>query len=150
MLKFNNLVNKIIVECSDSNIISEDVTVNDIRDMIKQMDKSKAERLRRYFFDDFTYIFYTAESRLRENKLNDIDKIIINDIETTIVDKNEFIRNLDDLKYQAQKYATKAKEQEQLMKIQGQDYNTEACEKMSNYLCDSIQAKIAILKQINQ
>ena len=93
MLKFNNLVNKIIVECSDSNIISEDVTVNDIRDMIKQMDKSKAERLRRYFFDDFTYIFYTAESRLRENKLNDIDKIIINDIETTIVDKNEFIRN---------------------------------------------------------
>ena len=64
--------------------------------------------------------------------------------------KNEFIRNLDDLKYQAQKYATKAKEQEQLMKIQGRDYNTEACEKMSNYLCDSIQAKIAILKQINQ
>lgn len=64
--------------------------------------------------------------------------------------KNEFIRNLDDLKYQAQKYAIKAKEQEQLMKIQGQDYNTEACEKMSNYLCDSIQAKIAILKQINQ
>ena len=93
MLKFNNLVNKIIAECSDSNIISEAVTVNDIRDMIKQMDKSKAERLRRYFFDDFTYIFYTAESRLRENKLNDIDKIIINDIETTIVDKNEFIRN---------------------------------------------------------
>ena len=93
MLKFNNLVNKIIAECSDSNIISEDVTVNDIRDMIKQMDKSKAERLRRYFFDDFTHIFYTAESRLRENKLNDIDKIIINDIETTIVDKNEFIRN---------------------------------------------------------
>lgn len=64
--------------------------------------------------------------------------------------QNEFLNNLNDLRYQAQKSEDKAKKQEQLLKIQGSEYNMEACEKMSNYLCDSISAKIAILKQINQ
>ena len=41
MLKFNDLVNKIIAECSDSNIISEAVTVNDIRNMIKRIDNNE-------------------------------------------------------------------------------------------------------------
>ena len=90
MLKFNNLVNKIIVECSDSNIISEDVTVNDIRDMINQIDKREAERIREYFVDGIERLFYKAESRLRENKLNDTEKIIVNDIEKNIVNKDEF------------------------------------------------------------
>ena len=90
MLKFNNLVNKIIAECSDSNIISEDVTVNDIRDMIKQMDNSFAKIVRRAFLDDVKYLFYTAKIRARENKLNDIEKIIANDIEKNIVNKDEF------------------------------------------------------------
>ena len=85
MLKFNNLVNKIIAECSDSNIISEDVTVNDIRDMIKQIDKHNADIIRTLLFRDIKYLFNVSELRARENKLNDIDKIIVND--------DEFIRN---------------------------------------------------------
>ena len=95
MLKFNNLVNKIIAECSDSNIISEAVTANDIRDMIKQMDKSEAEKVRRYFFEDVKHVFYVAELIARENKStdSDIDKIIANDIKKNIVNEDEFIRN---------------------------------------------------------
>lgn len=57
--------------------------------------------------------------------------------------------NIDQLQYISNKYEQKAKEQEQLIKLQG-EYDNEACEKMSGYLCDSISAKIAILKKINQ
>ena len=85
MLKFNNLVNKIIVECSDSNIISEDVTVNDIRDMIKRIDKHNTDIIRTHLFRDIKYLFNVSELRARKNNLNDIEKIIVND--------DEFIRN---------------------------------------------------------
>ena len=85
MLMFNNLVNKIIVECYDSNIISEDVTVNDIRDMIKQIDKHNADIIRTLLFRDIKYLFNVSELRARKNNLNDIEKIIVND--------DEFIRN---------------------------------------------------------
>ena len=71
MLKFNNLVNKIIAECSDSNIISEDVTVNDIRNMIKRMDKSEADKVRIHLFRDIKYLFNVSELRARKNNLND-------------------------------------------------------------------------------
>lgn len=57
--------------------------------------------------------------------------------------------NIEQLQYMSNKYEQKAKEQEQLIKLQG-EYDNEACEKLSSYLCDSISAKIAILKQINQ
>ena len=85
MLKFNNLVNKIIAECSDSNIISEDVTVNDIRNMIKRMDKHNTDIIRTLLFRDIKYLFNVSELRARKNNLNDIEKIIVND--------DEFIRN---------------------------------------------------------
>ena len=85
MLKFNNLVNKIIAECYDSNIISEAVTVNDIRDMIKQIDKHNADIIRTLLFRDIKYLFNVSELRARKNNLNDIEKIIVND--------DEFIRN---------------------------------------------------------
>ena len=85
MLKFNNLVNKIIAECSDSNIISEDVTVNDIRDMIKRIDKHNTDIIRTHLFRDIKYLFNVSELRARKNNLNDIEKIIVND--------DEFIRN---------------------------------------------------------
>ena len=57
--------------------------------------------------------------------------------------------NIEQLQYISNKYEQKAKEQEQLIKLQG-EYDNEACEKMSEYLCDSISAKIAIIKKINQ
>ena len=85
MLKFNNLVNKIIAECSNSNIISEDVTVNDIRNMIKRMDKHNTDIIRTHLFRDIKYLFNVSELRARKNNLNDIEKIIVND--------DEFIRN---------------------------------------------------------
>ena len=85
MLKFNNLVNKIIAECYDSNIISEAVTVNDIRDMIKQINKHNADIIRTLLFRDIKYLFNVSELRARKNNLNNIEKIIVND--------DEFIRN---------------------------------------------------------
>ena len=95
MLKFNNLVNKIIAECSDSNIISEDVTVNDIRDMIKQIANNEryADFKRAFFRFDLKRLFSSMKYKARDNQLNNNEKIIVNDIEKNIVDADKFIKN---------------------------------------------------------
>lgn len=86
-LKFNNLANKIISECSDSNIISEAVTVDDIRDMIKQMDKHNADAIRALLFREIKNLFSRSKSTASNLHLDDVKKVIYE------VEDDEFIRN---------------------------------------------------------
>ena len=86
-LKFNNLANKIISECSDSNIISEAVTVDDIRDMIKQMDKHNADAIRTLLFREIKNLFSRSKSTASNLHLDDVKKVIYE------VEDDEFIRN---------------------------------------------------------
>lgn len=86
-LKFNNLANKIISECSDSNIISEAVTVDDIRDMIKQMDKHTADAIRALLFREIKNLFSRSKSTASNLHLDDVKKVIYE------VEDDEFIRN---------------------------------------------------------
>ena len=87
-LKFNNLANKIISECSDSNIISEAVTVDDIRDMIKQMDKHNADAIRTLLFREIKNLFSRSKSTASNLHLDDVKKVIYE-----VEDDDEFIRN---------------------------------------------------------
>lgn len=87
-LKFNNLANKIISECSDSNIISEAVTVDDIRDMIKQMDKHNADTIRTLLFRDIKNLFSRSKYTASNLHLDDVKKVIYE-----VEDDDEFIRN---------------------------------------------------------
>lgn len=87
-LKFNNLANKIISECSDSNIISEAVTVDDIRDMIKQMDKHNADVIRTPLFREIKNLFSRSKSTASNLHLDDVKKVIYE-----VEDDDEFIRN---------------------------------------------------------
>lgn len=88
MLKFKNLVNKIISECSDSNIISEAVTVDDIRDMIKQMDKHNADAIRTLLFREIKNLFSRSKYTASNLHLDDVKKVIYE-----VEDDDEFIRN---------------------------------------------------------
>jgi hypothetical protein len=65
--------------------------------------------------------------------------------------KDTNIKSFNDiynLKYQADMFDLKAKRQTQLININKGNYNIEANEKVTNYLCDSIQTKLAILNNI--
>ncbi len=86
-LKFNNLANKIISECSDSNIISEAVTVDDIRDMIKQMDKHTADSIRTLLFREIKNLFSRSKYTASNLHLDNVKKVIYE------VEDDEFIRN---------------------------------------------------------
>lgn len=87
-LKFNNLANKIISECSDSNIISEAVTVDDIRDMIMQMDKHNADIIRSLLFREIKNLFSRSKYTASNLHLDDVKKVIYE-----VEDDDEFIRN---------------------------------------------------------
>ena len=66
------------------------------------------------------------------------------------MNKEKFLNNIHNLKYQADKFEEQAKKQEQLMKINhGSKYNINQYEKVSNLLVDSISTKLALLNQLN-
>lgn len=88
MLRFNDLANKIISECSDSNIISEAVTVDDIRDMIKRMDKHAVDTIRTLLFREIKNLFSRSKYTASNLHLDDVKKVIYE-----VEDDDEFIRN---------------------------------------------------------
>ena len=66
------------------------------------------------------------------------------------MNREKFLNNIHNLKYQADKFEEQAKKQEQLMKINhGNKYNINQYEKVSNLLVDSISTKLALLNQLN-
>ena len=66
------------------------------------------------------------------------------------MNREKFLNNIHNLKYQADKFEEQAKKQEQLMKINhGSKYNINQYEKVSNLLVDSISTKLALLNQLN-
>ena len=66
------------------------------------------------------------------------------------MNREKFLNNIQNLKFQADKYEEQAKKQEQLMKINhGSKYNINQYEKVSNLLVDSISTKLALLNQLN-
>ena len=87
MLKFNRLVNKIILEAQES-LLVEDVNVDDIRDMIKQMDKHNADAIRTLLFREIKNLFSRSKSTASNLHLDDVKKVIYE-----VEDDDEFIRN---------------------------------------------------------
>ena len=87
MLKFNRLVNKIILEAQES-LLVEDVNVDDIRDMIKQMDKHNADAIRTHLFREIKNLFSRSKSTASNLHLDDVKKVIYE-----VEDDDEFIRN---------------------------------------------------------
>lgn len=82
--------------------------------------------------------------RNKENKLNNLFE------SKRYNNQEEFVDNIEKLKFQAKKYEDLAKKQEQLIKLNGGPKNNlKASEKASAYLFDSIIAKISLLKQIS-
>ena len=75
MLQFNRLVNKIILEAQES-LLVEDVNVDDIRDMIKQMDKNSAQIDRNNFDRTLENIFYFAINYAVELQFKDVSQLL--------------------------------------------------------------------------
>ena len=77
-------------------------------------------------------------------------KIYENNKNNKFMNREKFLNNIHNLKYQADKFEEQAKKQEQLMKINnGNKYNINQYEKVSNLLVDSISTKLALLNQLN-
>lgn len=85
MLKFNRLANKIILEAQES-LLVEDVNVDDIRDMIKQMDKNSAQIDRNNFDRTLENIFYFAINYAVELQFKDVSQLLKN-----VVADHEFL-----------------------------------------------------------
>lgn len=85
MLKFNRLANKIILEAQES-LLVEDVNVDDIRDMIKQMDKNSAQIDRNNFDRTLENIFYFAINYAVELQFKDIAQLL-----EKVVANNDFL-----------------------------------------------------------
>lgn len=85
MLNFNRLVNKIILEAQES-LLVEDVNVDDIRDMIKQMDKNSAQIDRNNFDRTLENIFYFAINYAVELQFKDIAQLL-----EKVVANNDFL-----------------------------------------------------------
>lgn len=90
MLKFNRLVNKIILEAQES-LLVEDVNVDDIRDMIKQMDKNSAQIDRNNFDRTLENIFYYAINYAVDLQFKNIPQLL----EKVVVD-HEFLNKFKD------------------------------------------------------
>ena len=77
MLKFKNLVNKIISECSENQeVVTEAVHVDDIRNMIKNMDKTTADNRRSVSHNYIKRLFHEAYDLAAELKLKEITRLI--------------------------------------------------------------------------
>lgn len=77
MFKFKNLVNKIISECSENQeVVTEAVHVDDIRNMIKNMDKTTADNRRTVSHNYIKRLFYEAYDLADELKLKEITRLI--------------------------------------------------------------------------
>lgn len=90
MLNFNRLVNKIILEAQES-LLVEDVNVDDIRDMIKQMDKNSAQIDRNNFDRTLESIFYYAINYAVDLQFKNIPQLL----EKVVVD-HEFLNKFKD------------------------------------------------------
>lgn len=77
MFKFKNLVNKIISECSENQeVVTEAVHVDDIRNMIKNMDKTTADSRRTVSHNYIKRLFHEAYDLAAELKLKEITRLI--------------------------------------------------------------------------
>lgn len=77
MFKFKNLVNKIISECSENQeVVTEAVHVDDIRNMIKNMDKTTANNRRTVSHNYIKRLFHEAYDLAAELKLKEITRLI--------------------------------------------------------------------------
>lgn len=77
MFKFKNLVNKIISECSENQeVVTEAVHVDDIRNMIKNMDKTTADNRRSVSHNYIKRLFHEAYDLAAELKLKEITRLI--------------------------------------------------------------------------
>lgn len=77
MFKFKNLVNKIISECSENQeVVTEAVHVDDIRNMIKNMDKTTADNRRTVSHNYIKRLFHEAYDLAAELKLKEITRLI--------------------------------------------------------------------------
>lgn len=77
MFKFKNLVNKIILECSENQeIVSEAVHVDDIRNMIKNMDKTTVDNRRTISHNYINRLFHEAYDIADELRLKEITRLI--------------------------------------------------------------------------
>ena len=77
MFKFKNLVNKIISECSENQeVVTEAVHVDDIRNMIKNMDKTTADNRRTVSHNYIKRLFHEAYDLAVELKLKEITRLI--------------------------------------------------------------------------
>lgn len=77
MLKFKNLVNKIISECSENQeVVTEAVHVDDIRNMIKNMDKTTFDNRRTVSHNYINRLFHEAYDIADELKLKEITRLI--------------------------------------------------------------------------
>lgn len=77
MFKFKNLVNKIISECSENQeVVTEAVHVDDIRNMIKNMDKTTVDNRRTVSHNYIKRLFHEAYDLAAELKLKEITRLI--------------------------------------------------------------------------
>lgn len=77
MLKFKNLVNKIISECSENQeVVTEAVHVDDIRNMIKNMDKTTVDNRRTVSHNYINRLFHEAYDIADELRLKEITRLI--------------------------------------------------------------------------
>ena len=86
---------------------------------------------------------------LRERKTSQGQRGKIYESKKIFKDRNDVLNNIDLLNFHSKNYEDKAKRQEQLMRVKGnQKYGNEDNVKLSNLLIDSISTKLAILNQI--
>ncbi len=72
MSKFNDLFNKIILE--SSKLVQESVSVNDIRDMIKQMDKDSFEEKRNELINQITGLLLRGIDFAKDDEIKNLFK----------------------------------------------------------------------------
>ena len=87
---------------------------------------------------------------LRERKTSQGQRGKRYDSKKIFKDRNELLNNIDLLNFHSKNYEDKAKRQEQLMRVKGnQKFGNEDNIKLSNLLIDSISTKLAILEKIS-
>lgn len=113
---------------------------------LPQQTKSKPKSIKKSIENKKNYL----QEGLKYAKINRDNKFNVLSESKKYDNKADFVNNLESLKFQARKYEDLAQRQEQLIKLNGgAKNNLKATEKASNYIFDSIIAKISLLKQMS-
>ena len=151
----NGKYNKMRLYSSGSNAVNMSVMKknNELKKSQKKNSFSKYHKENKYNIDirkpldvkpDYLHQKNLQLFKKPNKKLYEINK------SNKFMNREKFLNNINNLKYQADKYEEQAKKQEQLMKINhGSKYNVNQYEKVSNLLVDSISTKLALLNQLN-